>query len=47
MGKENVKRFLGENQDIRDRIASLVMEKTGLKRLKEEDQKPQDQKPGK
>jgi recombination protein RecA len=46
-GRENVKRFLGENQDIRDRIASLVMEKTGLKRPKEEDQKPQDQKPGK
>jgi recombination protein RecA len=46
-GRENVKRFLGENQDIRDRIASLVMEKTGLKKLKEEDQKPQDQKPGK
>jgi len=30
-GRENVKRFLGENQDIKDRIAALVKEKTGLK----------------
>lgn len=42
-GRENVKRFLGENQDIRDRIGTLVVEKTGLKRLEEKDQKPQEQ----
>jgi len=35
-GRENVKRFLSENLDIRDQIASIVMEKTGLKALKEE-----------
>ena len=46
-GRENVKRFLNENQDIRDRIGNLVVEKTGLKRLKEEDQKPQEKKPSK
>jgi recombination protein RecA len=33
-GRENVKRFLSENQDVRDQIASVVMEKTGLKALK-------------
>jgi recombination protein RecA len=42
-GRENVKRFLGENQDIRDRIGTLVIEKTGIKRVKEKDQKPQEQ----
>jgi recombination protein RecA len=42
-GRENVKRFLGENQDIRDRIGALVLEKTALKRLEEDDQKPQKQ----
>jgi recombination protein RecA len=42
-GRENVKRFLGENKDIRDRIGKLVMEKTGLKTLKEKDKKPQEQ----
>jgi recombination protein RecA len=42
-GRENVKRFLGENQDIRDRIGTLVVEKMGLKRLEEKDQKPQEQ----
>ncbi len=42
-GRENVKRFLNENQDIRDRIGALVVEKTNLKRLEGEDQKPQEQ----
>ncbi len=42
-GRENVKRFLNENQDIRDRIGALVVEKTGLKRGEGEDQKPQEQ----
>lgn len=31
-GRENVKRFLAENTDIRDRIADLIREKTGLKK---------------
>lgn len=31
-GRENVKRFLAENEDIRDRIADLIREKTGLKK---------------
>ncbi|MBN2034516.1 MAG: recombinase RecA [Deltaproteobacteria bacterium] len=34
-GRENVKKFMAENIDIRDRIAELVKEKTGLKRIKE------------
>ncbi|MCF8060907.1 MAG: recombinase RecA [Deltaproteobacteria bacterium] len=35
-GRENVKKFLAENTDIRDKIADLVKEKTGLKKIKEE-----------
>jgi len=35
-GRQNVKRFLAENTDIRDKIADLVREKTGLKKVKEE-----------
>jgi len=35
-GRQNVKRFLAENTDIRDKIADLVREKTGLKKIKEE-----------
>jgi recombination protein RecA len=35
-GRENVKRFLTENTDIRDRIADLVKEKTGLKKIEKE-----------
>jgi len=42
-GRENVKRFLGENEDIRDRIGTLVIEKTGIKRIKEKDKKPKEQ----
>ena len=34
-GRENSKKFLVENPDIRERIASMVMEKTGLKQAKE------------
>ncbi len=34
-GRENVKRFLAEHTDIRDRIADLIMEKSGLKSLRE------------
>ncbi len=46
-GRENVKKFLGENQDIRDRIGALILEKTGIKRAKEEDVTPEDKKPAK
>jgi len=46
-GRENVKRFLSENQDIRDQIASIVMEKTGLKALKEKTPNKEDKEAGK
>ena len=36
-GRQNVKRFLSENIDIRDKIAGLVLEKTGLKTEEEDD----------
>ncbi|WP_035253274.1 recombinase RecA [Desulfatiglans anilini] len=32
-GRENVKRFLAENTDIRDRIAEMILEKTGLRQI--------------
>jgi recombination protein RecA len=32
-GRENVKKFLSENTDIRDKIADLIREKSGLKKL--------------
>ncbi len=35
-GRENVKRFLAENIDIRDRIAGLIKEKTGLKKIEKQ-----------
>jgi recombination protein RecA len=35
-GRENVKKFLAENTDIRDRIADLVKEETGLKKIQEQ-----------
>lgn len=31
-GRQNVRRFLSENIDIRDKISEILMEKTGLKR---------------
>jgi recombination protein RecA len=31
-GRQNVRRFLSENIDIRDKIAEIIVEKTGLKR---------------
>ena len=37
-GRQNVKNFLAENTDIRDRIADDILEKTGLKALKESQQ---------
>ena len=35
-GRQNVKRFLAENTDIRDKIRQLVIEKSGLVKIKEE-----------
>ncbi len=35
-GRQNVKRFLAENIDIRDKIAGLILEKTGLTRGEKE-----------
>jgi recombination protein RecA len=46
-GRENVKRFLSENQDIKEQIASVVMEKTGLKSLKKKDSGERDEEAGK
>jgi recombination protein RecA len=34
-GRENAKRFLAENVDIRDKIADLLLQKTGLKEIKQ------------
>ena len=35
-GRENVKKFLAENTDIRSRVVDLIKEKSGLKKIKEE-----------
>jgi recombination protein RecA len=35
-GRENAKKFLGENLDIRNQLVELVKEKTGLKKVKQE-----------
>ena len=35
-GRENVKGFLAENRDIRDQIADVILEKTGLRKKKEQ-----------
>ncbi|MBW1817268.1 MAG: recombinase RecA [Deltaproteobacteria bacterium] len=37
-GRQNVKNFLAENTDIRDRIAEDILEKTGLRALRERQQ---------
>jgi len=41
-GRENVKKFLAENTDIRDRIADLVKEKTGLTKVAEKAEEAQE-----
>ncbi|MGD2127309.1 MAG: recombinase RecA [Desulfobacteraceae bacterium] len=46
-GRENVKRFLSENMDMRDRIADLVRENTGLKKIQEEVNQKEAKKPEK
>ncbi len=38
-GRQNVKRFLAENTDIRDKIKDLILRKTGLKKDPEETDK--------
>jgi hypothetical protein len=35
-GRENAKKFLAENTDIRTQVVGLVKEKTGLKKPKPE-----------
>jgi recombination protein RecA len=46
-GRQNVRLFLAENKDIRDRIKNLIFEKAGLKEAKEKAVSDQDKKPGK
>jgi len=41
-GRQNVKRFLSENIDIRDKIAGLILEKTGLKTGEEDANEPKE-----
>ena len=41
-GRQNVKRFLAENIDIRDKIAGLILEKTGLKTGEEDANQPKE-----
>jgi len=41
-GRQNVKRYLAEHIDVRDKISGLILEKSGLKRVKESDEKQQD-----
>jgi recombination protein RecA len=45
-GRENVKKFLIENKDIMERISTLVMEKAGLKKVKEESEDKKEKKAG-
>ena len=44
-GRQNVRRFLSENKDVRDKIAGLIREKTGLKGPEENSSKDQEEKP--
>jgi len=44
-GRENARRFLAENTDVRDKAAEIILEKTGLKKKEEvakEDKKEQE-----
>ncbi len=43
-GRQNARRFLEENKDIRDKIADLIMDKAGLKKT---EQPPAEEKPEK
>ncbi len=44
-GRQNVRRFLSENKDVRDKIADLIREKTGLKGVEEKSSDSQEEKP--
>ena len=46
-GRENVKGFLAENRDIRDQIADLILEKTGLRKKKEQPEGDKEKSTGK
>jgi recombination protein RecA len=46
-GRENVKRFLGENTDIRDEIARLIKDKSGLNELRKKSREKEEEKPSK
>jgi len=46
-GRQNVRRFLAENTDIRDKIRQLVIEKSGLGKIKEEIDSKKEKKGGK
>ncbi len=46
-GRQNVKRFLAENTDIKDKIRQLVIEKSGLGKIKEEIETKKEKKGGK
>ncbi len=46
-GRQNVRRFLVENTDIRDKIRQLVIEKSGLGKIKEEIDTKKEKKAGK
>jgi recombination protein RecA len=43
-GRQNVKAFLAENKDIRDKISALIIEKTGLKNTNKETADNQEEK---
>ncbi|MBU2498128.1 MAG: recombinase RecA [Proteobacteria bacterium] len=46
-GRENAKKFLTENKDLRKRISDLVREKAGLKKIQEPKEKKEADKPNK
>jgi recombination protein RecA len=46
-GRQNVRLFLAENKDIRDKIRNLIIEKVGFKEAKEKASNNQNKKPGK
>ena len=46
-GRQNVKAFLAEHIDIRDKIAELILEKTGLAQIKKKNAPPQEKAPDK
>jgi recombination protein RecA len=44
-GRENVKRFLAEHKDIRDNIANIIIEKTGLKKAEDKGNNDKEKEP--